>query len=30
MEMASSDTPIDVGHMALVVRDLDKVATFFQ
>lgn len=28
--MASSDAPIDVGHVALVVRDLDKVATFYQ
>lgn len=28
--MASSDAPIDVGHVVLVVRDLDKVATFYQ
>lgn len=28
--MASSDAPIDVEHVALVVRDLDKVATFYQ
>jgi len=28
--MASSDAPIDVGHVALVVRDLDKVSTFYQ
>lgn len=28
--MASIDGPIDVGHVALVVRDLDKVATYYQ
>jgi catechol 2,3-dioxygenase len=28
--MATSDAPIDVGHVALVARDLDKVATFYQ
>ena len=28
--MASSDAPIDVGHVALVVRDLDKVAAYYR
>lgn len=28
--MASSDAPIDVRHVALVVRDLDRIATFYQ
>jgi catechol 2,3-dioxygenase len=28
--MASSDAPINVGHVALVVRDLNKVASFYQ
>lgn len=27
--MASSDGPLDIGHVALVVRDLDKVAGFY-
>lgn len=28
--MASSDAPIDIGHVALVVRDLDKVADYYR
>ncbi|MHA6690911.1 VOC family protein [Devosia sp. A449] len=28
--MASSDAPIDIGHVALVVRDLDAVATYYR
>lgn len=29
-KMASSDAPIDIGHVALVVRDLDAVAKFYR
>jgi len=28
--MASSDAPVEIGHVALVVRDLDKVAAFYR
>lgn len=28
--MASSDAPIDIGHVALVVRDLDAVASYYR
>lgn len=28
--MASSDAPIDIGHVALVVRDLEAVATYYR
>lgn len=28
--MASSDAPIEIGHVALVVRDLDKVVSFYR
>lgn len=28
--MAASDAPIDIGHVALVVRDIDKVSDFYR
>lgn len=28
--MATSDAPVEIGHVALVVRDLDKVASFYR
>lgn len=28
--MATSDAPVEIGHVALVVRDLDKVANFYR
>lgn len=28
--MASSDAPIDIGHVAIVVRDLEKVAAYYR
>lgn len=30
MKMASSDAPLDVGQVALVVRDLDKVSAYYR